>query len=44
VSSEDLVASITGATDNVVTRRTGRLSAEADSNKDTLARTEGEAK
>jgi len=44
VSSEDLVASITGATDNVVTRRTGRLSAEADSTKDTSARREGEAK
>jgi D-xylose transport system ATP-binding protein len=44
VSSEDLVASITGATDNVVTRRTGRLGAGADRNKDTPARTEGEAK
>jgi len=44
VSSEDLVASITGATDNVVTRRTGRLGAGADRNRDTPARTEGEAK
>jgi simple sugar transport system ATP-binding protein/D-xylose transport system ATP-binding protein len=42
VSSEDLVASITGAADNVVTRRTGRLG--ADRNKDTSARREGEAK
>jgi len=44
VSSEALVASITGATDNVVTRRTGRLSAEADSSKDTLARRDEETK
>jgi len=44
VSSEDLVASITGATDNVVTRRTGRLGAGADRNKDISARGEGEAK
>jgi ABC-type sugar transport system ATPase subunit len=44
VSSEKLVASITGATDNVVTRRTGRLNAEADSIKDTPAGREGGAK
>jgi simple sugar transport system ATP-binding protein/D-xylose transport system ATP-binding protein len=43
VSSEALVASITGATDNVVTRRTGRLNAESDGSEDVLARREGGA-